>query len=311
MPGAAPAHRQPLVDLPVFTQVERIEQSLVRSPTHTQSCTAALAWCSDNKISLRKINSTLEFELRLQEFIELTRTRTRQSLLDAISYARKYLVAWVHPAKKRDAPEHPEARQLSAQAQRAFGLLACPPPSWRYHDLYDPARWDMLRTKFRRSALQVHDLPQTPLIHIALSAGLSSLKTLSCYKQSSLPNAAKPDQPGERAHAILAETFAPYDTASDPADDRHPDCPVCQEDGLGVLAGEVPWSHHANSVLICRLTGRVMDDKNPPLCLPNGRVYSQEALEDMAHRSADGATVTCPRTGQSFPFAACRKMFIS
>ena len=78
-----------------------------------------------------------------------------------------------------------------------------------------------------------------------------------------------------------------------------------------MLAGEVPWSHHANSVLICRLTGRVMDDKNPPLCLPTGRVYSQEALEDMAHRSADGATVTCPRTGQSFPFAACRKMFIS
>lgn len=44
-------------------------------------------WCNENKSKLRKINSTLEFQLRVQEFVELIRDRNR---MEAVKHARKY-----------------------------------------------------------------------------------------------------------------------------------------------------------------------------------------------------------------------------
>jgi len=57
-----------------------------------QSCTEALAWCSENKSKLKKLESTLEFNLRLQEYIELIK---QHRLHDAINYARKHFGNWV------------------------------------------------------------------------------------------------------------------------------------------------------------------------------------------------------------------------
>lgn len=49
--------------------------------------TRCLGWCHDNRSKLRKLGSTMEFELRVQEFIELVRDERR---LDAVKHARKY-----------------------------------------------------------------------------------------------------------------------------------------------------------------------------------------------------------------------------
>jgi len=55
----------------------------------------------------------------------------------------------------------------------------------------------------------------------------------------------------------------------------------------------------------------LMSEDDPPMCLPNGRVYSRSALEELALKSADGQTVVDPRTGESYSFASLRKMYIS
>lgn len=47
--------------------------------------------------------------------------------------------------------------------------------------------------------------------------------------------------------------------------------------GLGKLAEEVPLSHHANSTIVCRISGKIMDEDNMPMAFPNGYVYSREA----------------------------------
>lgn len=57
------------------------------------------------------------------------------------------------------------------------------------------------------------------------------------------------------------------------ADVGNIDCPTCGKD-MKVLASEVPMSHHVNSTLVCRISGEVMDDSNPPMTFPNGHVYS-------------------------------------
>jgi len=97
---------QTLVDIDLFTDIRRIETALSR-----HSCTEALSWCNENKTVLRKIKvsphpvypsgyddknvllyqSTLEFDLRLQEYIELSRARKTQ---EAIAYAKKHLISW-------------------------------------------------------------------------------------------------------------------------------------------------------------------------------------------------------------------------
>ncbi|OBZ67635.1 Macrophage erythroblast attacher [Grifola frondosa] len=244
-----------LVDIDLFSDICRIEEALGR-----KSCTEALAWCSENKSALRRFKNTLEFDLRLQEYIELARARKN---MDAMVYARKYLLAW-------------QDTHL-AQIHQASALLCFPPTTscGPYKRLYDPARWANLTQSFRLAIYNLSTLPTEPLLHLAMYAGLASLKLPACY---------------------------------DP-ETKNVDCPVC-DPSLGRLAEEVPFSHHVNSTIVCRLSGKIMDGDNMPLAFPvSGQVYSREALEDMAAKH--NGVVTCPRTGETCGYSSLRKVFIS
>ncbi|KAK4952516.1 GID complex subunit containing RING finger motif [Elasticomyces elasticus] len=76
-----------LVDIPAFSECSRISSSLRNGDVKE-----ALSWCTENKQALKKIGSTLELELRLQQFIELARTGEMGKLMEAIVHARKHLV---------------------------------------------------------------------------------------------------------------------------------------------------------------------------------------------------------------------------
>lgn len=378
---------------------------------------------------MRKIRSSLEFDLRLQEFIELARNRTDDSLQEALAYCRKYLLPYLTPLprtaeedtstkdkseEKDDAEEHEQADALRREVSCAMGLLACGPQSKSYHHYYAPTRWEMLRDSFRKAALQIHSLPRQPTLHIALSAGLSSLKLPACYSDDvTSANATMPPAhlggrafgdersnllsvAGVTSTSVSEPTFppaagiavreaAPAVVVSEPAPTRsamegvihggsegangtngtcaprnslsprpstqqakNNDCPVCDSKGLGVLAKEVPWSHHANSTLVCSISGKMMNENDPPMALPNGRVYSIgvsfllfgrkrllqvdfsrisahlpyfflfrlavvafQALQDLAASSHDGETIVCPRTGDVFNIDSLRKVYIS
>ena len=49
-------------------------------------------------------------------------------------------------------------------------------------------------------------------------------------------------------------------------------CPVCASP-LNELARRLPYSHCAQSRLICSVSGLPLNEHNPPMMLPNGRVY--------------------------------------
>lgn len=93
------------MDIDLFIDIRRIENSL-----KSHCCTEALTWCSENKAALRKAKSTLEFDLRLQEYIELARTK---KAVEAIAYLRKHLIPW-------------QDTHLS-DIRKASALLAFPP----------------------------------------------------------------------------------------------------------------------------------------------------------------------------------------
>lgn len=149
-----------MVDIDLFTSSRDIEETLQRG-----SCTECLQWCNDNKHRLKKMKSTLEFDLRLQEYIELVR---EDKLPNAISYAKKHLMVW--------ADTHMNL------IQHAMALLAFPSDTMcmPYMELYDKRRWQKLIEQYRQDNFALHSLPTESLLSINIQAGLSALKTPLC-----------------------------------------------------------------------------------------------------------------------------------
>ncbi|OQO06802.1 hypothetical protein B0A48_08590 [Cryoendolithus antarcticus] len=209
-----------LVDLGVFEECGRIAEGLRRG-----ELAGALSWCGENRGALRKGGSELELELRLQQFIELARTGDTAKLMEAVVHARK----------------HFSGDQVAKFGLQAGGLIAYGPDTFvePYHSLYSPTRYPHLASLFTQTHHALFSLPPTPLLHTALSAGLSALKTPACHSAHAL--------------ATSANTGAPV-------------CPICSTE-LNELARSVPYAHHTKS--------HVEED---PVVLPNGRVFGRERL---------------------------------
>ncbi|MCO5587075.1 hypothetical protein L7F22_041021 [Adiantum nelumboides] len=142
-----------------------------------------------------------------------------------------------------------------------------------YKLLFDSKQWDELINHFKQEFCKLYGMTTESLLHIHLQAGLSALKTPFCFEEG----CTKED-------------------------------PLSQED-FRQLAAPLPFSKHIHSKLVCYITKELMDEHNPPQVLPNGYVYSTNALEEMA-RLNDGK-ITCPRTGLVCNFSELSKAYIS
>ncbi|KAF9170617.1 Golgi transport complex subunit 4 [Mortierella sp. AD010] len=163
------------------------------------------------------------------------------------------------------------------EISHAMGLLAFPPGTkcHLYKRLYDKSRWNDLIAQFRSSNFALQFFTPEPLLNVTLQAGLSALKTPMCY------------QP----------------------DHQNINCPVCDPETFGALATDLPLSHHFNSSIVCRISGQIMNEDNLPMALPNGHVYSYNALTKMA--DLNNGKITCPKTNEVFDRSEMKKVFIS
>ena len=266
---------QDLVDVDTFVKMSRIRDAICRG-----SVAEALAWCTDNKKELRKmeasdhsprykctaakhLQSKLEFMLRFQQYIELVKGQSQDKVVEAINHAKKYLM--------------PYANTYPREVMQAAGLLAYPPggKGTAYEDLYKPARWAMLADLFTDAHNSLLALPSVPLLHVALSSGLSALKTPAC-------------------HSIAAEQGEAPSTLANGV------CPICSTE-LNELARNVPYAHHTKSHV-----------EHDLVLLPNGRVYGAERLEGQARKAGlPGGSVKEPQTGLVFPTAKLKKVYIT
>ena len=268
-----------LIDLETFTACHKIAASLERGETKE-----ALRWITGNRNSLKKLINvpyktiTLEFELRLQQYIELIRAG---KTIEATEHASQHL--------------SPHAQSRSEPVMHAAGLLAQQPDTQAqpYKDYFSAARWQELANLFIETHHTLLTLPVQPLLHVALSAGLSALKTPACH---SAYNPASSSTPG---HARIAANSSL--------------CPICSME-LNDVARSVPYAHHnASSV------------GSDPVVLPNGRIYGRARLEDlqrklnMAGMGSAGpdepeigkeGDVLDPTTGERFTWQQVKKVYI-
>lgn len=247
-----------LVDINVFMQCQRIADSLRRGETKE-----ALQWCGENKAGLKKSQYNLEFELRLQQYIEMIRTGDKKKLLEAMVHAKKYLT--------------PYMETQSTEISHAAGLLAFPRDTKAepYRAMYSSTRWTHLAELFVRTHHELLSLPSRPLLHIALSAGLSALKTPSCHSEYT----------SSRSNSLSTTTSV---------------CPICSTE-LNELARDMPYAHHTKSYI-----------ESDPIVLPNGRVYGQERLLDMNKKVGciEAGTIKDPTTGEVFEESDMKKVYI-
>ncbi|KAH8815637.1 macrophage erythroblast attacher protein-like protein [Xylogone sp. PMI_703] len=249
-----------LVDVETFVQMGKIRESLLNG-----RITEALAWCNENKKELRRMESNLEFMLRFQQYIELVRHRDQQKLVEALNHARKYLLPF------KDA--YPK------EVQQACGLLAFMPgtQAGAYAELYNESRWTTLANLFMQTHNTLLALPSVPLLHVALSAGLSALKTPSCH--SSHISSISPTSSSSLTTSV---------------------CPICSTE-LNELARNVPYAHHTKSHVESDL-----------YLLPNGCVYGRDRLEEYSRKAGLGTDMIKDlRTGEIFPANKVKKVFIS
>ena len=129
---------------------------------------------------------------------------------------------------------------------------------------------------------------------------------------SSLQNPLQPLSLGDAqcyvSPSILASLFA---TSSSPSKPLTLGWPRWLADAFGSLAQapEVPWSHHLNSIIVCKITGKVLAGEDTAYALPNGNIYSGEGLEEIA-KSGNGK-ITCPRSGNEFSWKDLKKVYIT
>ncbi|KAF2318640.1 hypothetical protein GH714_009502 [Hevea brasiliensis] len=118
-----------LVDIDVFQEARKVIDAL-----QNREVAPALAWCAENKSRLKKSKSKFEFQLRLQEFIELVRAENN---IRAIAYARKYLAPWGAAHMKelqrvmatlafKSHTECATYKALEEMAKKNNGTIMCP-----------------------------------------------------------------------------------------------------------------------------------------------------------------------------------------
>lgn len=261
-----------LTNIEVFLVAKEVEESLAAGDV-----SKCLSWCHDNKSKLRKMKSTLEFNVRLQEFIELIK---KDQKIEAVKHAKKFLAT--------DDPEHLPI------IQQGMGLLAFPLDTvlQPYKDLLDPSRWQCLIEQFRTENYRLHQLSSQSMFTVALQAGLSSLKTSHCYKQTPFVLAGLPG---------LMQDLRPRHQ------ERNPECPVCHP-ALNTLAIALPFAHCSQSRLVCYMSGKPLNENNVPMMLPNGYVYGKNALTKMAEDNE--GQIVCPRTKEIYSIKSAAKVFV-
>lgn len=134
-----------------------------------------------------------------------------------------------------------EQDQLN-EIKKCMALLAFPINTELepYKTMLDIKRWEDLLVNFRLENYRLFQIPTQSVLSVAVQTGLSALKTPQCYSKNSKSSV----------------------------------CPVCQPH-ISEIAEPLPFSHCAQSRLICRVTKKPLNENNQPMVLPNGFVIGE------------------------------------
>ncbi|KAF2404744.1 hypothetical protein EJ06DRAFT_526815 [Trichodelitschia bisporula] len=275
-----------LVDVSEFRAVRDITHTL-RSEKRVEP---ALAWCAENRAALKKMAHNFEFELRFQQAVELCRSGDLAQRVQAVAHAKRYFA------------QHPDPQW----AIRRSGLLAFSPglDVEPYRSWYSQHRWSDLADMFVTTHHALYSVPSRPLLHIALGAGLSALKTPACHSRFASPSSGVHHTPGPEGpqspawndldYLVDAQNMVGTTSLTTSV------CPICSTE-LNKMARGVPYAHHS-----------VSNVETDPVVLPNNRIYGKQRLEKLNEKFGTKAgRVRDPLDMSEYSWDEVRKVYIS
>ncbi|CAG9794861.1 unnamed protein product [Diatraea saccharalis] len=264
----------------------------VESELCQQRTARCLQWCADNKSKLRKLNSNMEFKIRIQEFIELVRDDKR---LEAVRYAKKHFSTY-------------EEGQLE-DIQHCMGMLAFPKDTEvePYRSLLGGDRWAGLVEQFRWEHARLLHPARLPALPIALQLGLAALNTpypLHYIINLQIRPSAQKEARSYMCTGHVKSLTIVYNQCYKEST-KVSACPVCQPP-LNTLSRSLPHAHCSHSRLVCRITNEPLNEHNQPMVLPNGQVYGEKAIKEMVKLGS----IVCPKTKEVFSLKSVEKVYV-
>jgi hypothetical protein len=246
--------------------------------------------------------------------------------------------------KQEEEKMEKKDNSISSSTSQSKFPPSSPHPWHKYRVYWSTHRFNELLSEFRRTHLSIYGLPSKSTLEYVLNIGLGSIKTSSCTcnhtekplhghmaeeeekkLKKQMENASTQKQNEDdmdtdgNTSAVTPAVGAASSSSSSSSSSVDLDgigssvsvpssaCPACTYP-LSCLARSLPIAARTHSRLICRLTGALMDDKNPPMALPNGFVYSRSALQNMAQNNQ--GKIICPRTKQTFALQQARIAYV-
>lgn len=237
------------------------------------------AWYNDNKNALKKLSSNLQFEIHYCKYLSMIESGQAP---EAISYCKAYLAPYGNIKNYLEddlinfEKNHKRLTEVGAPLVYVSMCLdsflgASYEPDRelsaryaKYNAVMSEERWRGLSKCFTEDFTKIYGIPKTYPLLVLLSAGLSSLKTKSCYcndentifkthKQEVLEVSSWRDLSlrGPNYYYKLLKKIN--------------QCPVCSPE-LFHLSLNLPYAQLLTSIL------------NNPFKLPNGNIYPFEKL---------------------------------
>ncbi|EMG46017.1 hypothetical protein G210_3750, partial [Candida maltosa Xu316] len=186
-----------LIDYDLYESFNQVFVSIMND----HDLTLIIAWFNENRNSLKKINSNLEFEINYCKFLTLIE---KGDINEAINFSRENLSSY---GNKENYPDSNNTNHLSnlERLKGLGGLLVFRSMEQEensedltfsnklminsiqfkeYQKLLSNERWESLSQCFIENFTKLYGITKNYPIYIYLSAGLSSLKTKSCYHNS-------------------------------------------------------------------------------------------------------------------------------
>ncbi|KAG7664096.1 FYV10 [[Candida] subhashii] len=277
-----------LIDYDLFHNFNKVFVSIVQD----HDLSLVIAWFNENRNFLKKVNSNLEFEINYCKFLSLIE---KGDINEATRYSRTTL----SPYGNRENYQQTDKFNHLANKTRLLGmggllmfrslidrthngntfssnLMVNSPQYHEYQKLLSEERWEGLSQCFIENFTKLYGISKNYPIFIYLSAGLSSLKTKSCYYNTEntifrdineeIPiDSTKPDSPETPSSSVLTSKKYRGPNKYYKVLNKINNCPVCSPE-LYELSKNLPYAQLITSIF------------NNPFKLPNGNIYPFDKL---------------------------------
>lgn len=280
-----------LIDYDLLENFNKVFVSIIEH----HDLSLVVAWFNENRNALKKVNSNLEFEINYCEFLSLI---NKGQVNEAIYFSREKLSPYGNKGNYSDGDYEKHEKNLN-KLKEIGGLLvymsinegvnpkngngstlfssavmANTPRFHEYKRLLSNERWESLSKCFIENFNKIYGISKTYPLFVYLSAGLSSLKTKSCYCNSENTifhnddyenNVDSKEDIYKKDLAVLTDKKFRGPNQYYRLLNKINNCPVCSPE-LFTLSKNLPYAQLITHIF------------EKPYKLPNGNIYPFDKL---------------------------------